>query len=389
MKNILLVTCCVFLAGCLQAGDSNLCEECYTSVEERDNAVQKMEAKYKVNEHFLDVMDNNKEYVVKKHTRKYNGIFVVFSNLLEIDNVFGAAFVNMIYLPITLPLSAVHLFTKIPVSYIYGMNLEQENGSTIFVPYSSLQEEYPDYVEKKYNLMTHAEYNKAEEVKITKQKEAQKREQLEKQKREERKKQDEERKKKEQAKLLEDISDCEQSVAKAIEQRKFISEGEKILAFGNEHVVDSNGYVKKADSVPRVVDFAPNGVFISGPYLVYTKDTDYATNEYFRHNDFIYKKIDNYRYKTVLGGTKAVQAFKAIEHKTSELNPETYLQNKNLTCCQYWNEYTGFNEVGGKKQSFDNMYETYVDRCCTRKYQDGNFGDGLWTTATWGNKQKN
>ena len=122
MKKFLMITCCVFLAGCLQAGDRNLCEECYTSVEKRDNAIQKMKEKYPLNEHFLNIMANNQEYVIKKHTRKYDGIFTRFGNLLETDNILGPIFVNTIFLPITLPLSTLHLFTKIPVSYIYGMN---------------------------------------------------------------------------------------------------------------------------------------------------------------------------------------------------------------------------------------------------------------------------
>ena len=67
---------------------------------------------------------------------------------------------------------------------------------------------------------------------------------------------------------------------------------------------------------------------------MYTNDTDYATDDPFRHNNFIYKKVGNYRYTATDGNLKAAVAVKATKHKTSEINPQTYLKNKNLSCCQ-------------------------------------------------------
>lgn len=171
-------------------------------------------------------------------------------------------------------------------------------------------------------------------------------------------KQQKEEQVKKQEQLLIDIADCEQAVAKATEKRNSISDEETYVI--NPYVAGANkdgiinnvaiGMSALGFGDISVADFAKDGVFISvyldnwKRYFIYTKDTDYINNEKFREQDFIYKSAGNYKYTTITGATNSVRAFKATKHRVSEIDPKTYLQNKSLSCCQYYEN--DFKEVG-------------------------------------------
>lgn len=181
-------------------------------------------------------------------------------------------------------------------------------------------------------------------------------EKAEQKKQAEKQKQQKSNKEKEPAQLLEDISDCEQAVAKAIEKRKSISANDIKVFDSNFLIPGKDGLLYFPIGDVNVVDFASNGVFVSGHrYFIYTKDTDYATNEEFRGEGLIYEKVGNYKYTTITGATRSVPAYKATSHKISEINPKTYLKNKNLSCCQYQHhnstEGDEFKEVGVEVKS--------------------------------------
>lgn len=137
------------------------------------------------------------------------------------------------------------------------------------------------------------------------------------------------------------ISDCEQAYKKALQKTKNLPDGFYIMTDSNSDYgrlkVNKNGLCSQfMDSgTPTVSDFASKGVFVSRNTLfMYTNDTDYATGEAFRHNNFVYKKTGNYRYKTVTGATRSVPAYERTTIKNYELSPLYYLKNKNLVCCQ-------------------------------------------------------
>lgn len=176
-------------------------------------------------------------------------------------------------------------------------------------------------------------------------------EKVEQKKQAEKQKQQKEKKAKEQAQLLEDIADCEQAVAKAIERRNATFNKEIDVFDSGFLVPDKDGLLYRPTGNVKVVDFTSKGVFLSNhDFFVYTKDTDYATGEKFRGNSLIYEKVGNYKYETITGAIRSIPAYKATSHKVSEINPKTYLKNKDLSCCQY-QRYFGreedeFKEVG-------------------------------------------
>lgn len=203
---------------------------------------------------------------------------------------------------------------------------------------------------------------------------------------------------KKQEQLLIDIADCEQAVAKAIEKRNSISDEETYII--NPYVVgatkegiikniamgmrSSTGLIDFGDI--KVKDFAKRGVFVDVfdelkgryRYFIYTKNTDYATNEKFKEQDLIYKSAGNYKYTTAQGSINSVRAFKATKHKVSEIDPKTYLQNKNLSCCQY--DAKDLREVGviqstdcSNDRCLYPMYVRYYTKlkCRTRNHPNG------------------
>ena len=91
----------------------------------------------------------------------------------------------------------------------------------------------------------------------------------------------------------------------------------------------------------KVVDFANDGVMIEDRYkngriFIYTNDQEYATGEDFR-GDFLYQKVGYYKYRTVMGNTNSIPAYKATEYRVAEIDKErsmdTYLKDKSLPCC--------------------------------------------------------
>lgn len=111
--------------------------------------------------------------------------------------------------------------------------------------------------------------------------------------------------------------------------------------------------------IGKVVDFADNGIIIStdcsgiwangwmfGTFgtlmaanceeertFVYTKNTDYATNEKFNNKGLLYKKVGNFRYTTVTGATMSIPAYRETPYKASEIDYKTYLKDKSIKYC--------------------------------------------------------
>mgnify|MGYP005756854639 CR=1 FL=1 len=109
----------------------------------------------------------------------------------------------------------------------------------------------------------------------------------------------------------------------------------------------------------KVVDFADNGIIIStdcsgvwangwmlgalGTLMaanceeertfIYTKNTDYATNEKFNNKGLLYKKAGNFRYTTVTGATMSIPAYRETSYKASEIDYKTYLKDKSIKYC--------------------------------------------------------
>lgn len=104
-----------------------------------------------------------------------------------------------------------------------------------------------------------------------------------------------------------------------------------------------------------VVDFANNGVIVScnsllatmlneyGPSkastcrdnraFIYTKNTDYATNEPFNNKGLLYKRSGNFKYITVTGATMSIPAYRETSYKESEVDYRTYLKDKSIQYC--------------------------------------------------------
>lgn len=104
-----------------------------------------------------------------------------------------------------------------------------------------------------------------------------------------------------------------------------------------------------------VVDFANNGVIVScnsllatmlneyGPSkasacrdnraFIYTKNTDYATNEPFNNKGLLYKRAGNFKYITVTGSTMSIPAYRETSYKESEVDYRTYLKDKSIQYC--------------------------------------------------------
>lgn len=186
-------------------------------------------------------------------------------------------------------------------------------------------------------------------------------------------KQQKQAEKEQKAKFLEDITDCEQAVEKALEYRMQLSDT-KIYTFGKGFTVNKDGFVKTSFA-SQIADFAKDGVFIRvydegwKKYFIYTKDTDYADNETFRETEFIYEKTGNYKYTATDGSTHSVPAFKATKRKVSDINPMTYIKNKNVICCQYLQSTDDkLKEIGIKRKT--NWYDNTVEFCSTKNHFD-------------------
>lgn len=95
----------------------------------------------------------------------------------------------------------------------------------------------------------------------------------------------------------------------------------------------------------KVVDFPNNGIIIANDcrnsyydceeqrYLIYTADTDYATNEIFNDKGLLYKRVGNYKYQTVMGSINSIPAYEATEYSIKEINYKTYLKDQSISAC--------------------------------------------------------
>ena len=164
-----------------------------------------------------------------------------------------------------------------------------------------------------------------------------------------------EQKKKEQqaiakAKTEAQKADCKQAKEKAQKRLEQIK-----TALG----MKSNEKNLRYNLIGKVVDFADNGIIIStdcsgiwangwmfGTFgtlmaanceeertFVYTKNTDYATNEKFNNKGLLYKKVGNFRYTTVTGATMSIPAYRETPYKASEIDYKTYLKDKSIKYC--------------------------------------------------------
>ena len=57
----------------------------------------------------------------------------------------------------------------------------------------------------------------------------------------------------------------------------------------------------------------------------YANDKDYATNETFRPGNYLYERVGNYKYTTILGDIRSVPAYRATNILYSSINPKFYL----------------------------------------------------------------
>nr|MBQ0091361.1 toxin-antitoxin system YwqK family antitoxin [Candidatus Enterousia merdequi] len=149
-------------------------------------------------------------------------------------------------------------------------------------------------------------------------------------------------------KFLSDIADCEQATQKAANARKAMPKDDFIV-FKWMAIMTADGIMTNGIRL-SVVDFSNNGVFLNWGnkrIFVYTSDKDYATGDYFNPKNVIYKRDGNYKYSTLFGGIQSVPAYKPTNYKISSIDPRTYLNNKELSCCQYSSDtYKYFKETG-------------------------------------------
>ena len=147
---------------------------------------------------------------------------------------------------------------------------------------------------------------------------------------------------KRQAKESADKADCEQAKAKANERTHEIK---KSLGLNPDEKNLYNSFFGE------VIDFSNKGVFIcnssvwqmvfsggetctdSDRILIHTTD-DYVNGQMFKDNGFLYIRVENYKYTTVMGSTNSVPAYKPTKFKASEIDYRTYLQDKSIEQCK-------------------------------------------------------
>lgn len=155
--------------------------------------------------------------------------------------------------------------------------------------------------------------------------------------------------------------DCIQAVERAYQRRLEIS-NDYVMVYPS-HTVEALTLDKKINrySMDRwyVTDFANNGLIIStkcpdaaasmalfgelGAFaasackeeskFIYTKNTDYATDEVYGKHHLLHEKAGYYKYTTILGKTHSIPAEKELNISISEVEYKTYLRNKDLRCC--------------------------------------------------------
>lgn len=155
--------------------------------------------------------------------------------------------------------------------------------------------------------------------------------------------------------------DCIQAVERAYQRRLEIS-NDYVMVYPS-HTVEVLTLDKKINRYSKdgwyVTDFANNGLIIStkcpdaaasmalfgelGAFaasackekskFIYTKNTDYATDEVYGKHHLLHEKAGYYKYTTILGKTHSIPAEKELNISISEVEYKTYLRNKDLRCC--------------------------------------------------------
>lgn len=155
--------------------------------------------------------------------------------------------------------------------------------------------------------------------------------------------------------------DCIQAVERAYQRRLEIS-NDYVMVYPS-HTVEALTLDKKINRYSMdgwyVTDFADNGLIIStkcpdaaasmalfgelGAFaasackeeskFIYTKNTDYATDEVYGKHHLLHEKAGYYKYTTILGKTHSIPAEKELNISISEVEYKTYLRNKDLRCC--------------------------------------------------------
>ena len=149
--------------------------------------------------------------------------------------------------------------------------------------------------------------------------------------------------------IIEKIEDCKQAYLKARQKAR-------------EYAKENNLKGLKRFSYAKVVDFANDGIMIEDRYtngrvFIYTDDQEYATGEDFR-GDFLYQKVGYYKYRTVMGNTNSIPAYKATEYRVAEIDKigsmDTYLKDKSLPCCLCDHGNNSQNPLFGLYMDFEN-----------------------------------
>ena len=155
--------------------------------------------------------------------------------------------------------------------------------------------------------------------------------------------------------------DCAQAVERAYQRRLEIS-NDYVIVYPS-HTVETVTLDKKINRYSMdgwyVTDFADNGLIISTKCpdaaasmalfgglgalavasceeqskFIYTKNTDYATDEAYGKHHLLHEKAGYYKYTTILGKTHSIPAEKELNISISEVEYKTYLRNKDLRCC--------------------------------------------------------
>ena len=156
--------------------------------------------------------------------------------------------------------------------------------------------------------------------------------------------------------------DCIQAVERAHHRRLEIS-NDYVLVFPS-HTVETVTLDKRINQHSKeewyVTDFTDNGLIISTKcpdassavalfggwgalavasckeqrMFIYTKNTDYATDEIYGKHHLLHKKAGYYKYITILGKTHSIPAAQELNVSISEVEYKTYLKNKQLKCCR-------------------------------------------------------
>ena len=112
-------------------------------------------------------------------------------------------------------------------------------------------------------------------------------------------------------------------------------DGWYVTDFANNGLIIST---KCPDAAASMALFGELGAFAASACkekskFIYTKNTDYATDEVYGKHHLLHEKAGYYKYTTILGKTHSIPAEKELNISISEVEYKTYLRNKDLRCC--------------------------------------------------------